>query len=100
MEATNPNIRRLLRTILDETWETLRPEERARTSKAMVAQRLINAVAEENATPLVCALRPSLEWSPPHSDFPDRQLIEIAGGDAWLLPAPSVSLSSIQSLTE
>jgi hypothetical protein len=45
MDVANPNIRSLLRTILDETWETLRPEERARTSKAMVAQRLINAVA-------------------------------------------------------
>ena len=45
MDGANANIRRLLRTILDETWETLRPEERARTSKALVAQRLINAVA-------------------------------------------------------
>jgi hypothetical protein len=52
MDATNPNIRRLLRTILDETWETLRPEERARTSKAIVAQRLINAVAAGERDPV------------------------------------------------
>jgi hypothetical protein len=52
MDEANPNIRRLLRTILDETWETLRPEERARTSKAMVAQRLINAVAAGERDPV------------------------------------------------
>jgi hypothetical protein len=52
MDEANPNIRRLLRTILDETWETLRPEERARTSKAMVAQRLINAVVAGERDPV------------------------------------------------
>ena len=52
MDGANANIWRLLRTILDETWETLRPEERARTSKAMVAQRLINAVAAGERDPV------------------------------------------------
>jgi hypothetical protein len=52
MDAANPKVRRLLRTILDETWETLRPEKRARTSKAMVAQRLINAVAAGERDPV------------------------------------------------
>ena len=52
MDGANANIWRLLRTILDETWETLRPEERARTSKAMVAQRLINAVAAGESDPV------------------------------------------------
>jgi hypothetical protein len=52
MDVANPNIRGLLRTILDETWETLRPEERARTSKALVAQRLINAVAAGECDPV------------------------------------------------
>jgi hypothetical protein len=52
MDVANPNIRSLLRTILDATWETLRPEERARTSKATVAQRLINAVAAGERDPV------------------------------------------------
>jgi hypothetical protein len=52
MHGVNPNIRRLVRTIVDETWETLRPEERARTSKAIVVQRLINAVAAGERDPV------------------------------------------------
>ena len=44
MDALNPETLRLLQSALEETWDTLRPDERARTSKAVVAQRIIMAI--------------------------------------------------------
>ena len=35
---------KLLQTVLDETWEALRPEERSRTSKKQIAARLFEKV--------------------------------------------------------
>jgi hypothetical protein len=35
---------KLLQTVLDETWEALRPEERSRTSKNQIAARLFEKV--------------------------------------------------------
>jgi hypothetical protein len=37
-----PEIIKLLQTVLDETWEALRPEERSRTSKRQIATRLFD----------------------------------------------------------
>jgi len=45
MGALRPEIFELLESILDETWDSLRPDEKARTSKAMVAQRILQAIA-------------------------------------------------------
>ena len=44
MDALNPETLRLLQSALEETWDRLRPDERARTSKAVVAQRIIMAI--------------------------------------------------------
>ncbi|MGB8758009.1 MAG: hypothetical protein WCD26_20540 [Pseudolabrys sp.] len=44
MDALKPETLRLLQSALEETWDTLRPDERARTSKAVVAQRIIMAI--------------------------------------------------------
>ena len=44
MDALKPETLRLLQSVLKETWDTLRPDERARTSKAVVAQRIIMAI--------------------------------------------------------
>jgi len=44
MDALKPETLKLLQSVLEETWETLRSDERARTSKAVVAQRIIMAI--------------------------------------------------------
>ena len=44
MDALKPETLRLLQSVLEEIWDTLRPDERARTSKAVVAQRIIMAI--------------------------------------------------------
>ena len=40
MNTLPPETIKLLQTVLDETWESLRPEERSRTSKNEIASRL------------------------------------------------------------
>jgi hypothetical protein len=40
MNTLPPETIKLLQTVLDETWESLRPEERSRTSKKQIAARL------------------------------------------------------------
>lgn len=42
MNTLPPEIIKLLQDVLDETWESLRPEERSRTSKEQIATRLFN----------------------------------------------------------
>ena len=49
--GASPEIFELLESILDEIWDSLRPDEKARTSKAMVAQRIIQAVASGERDP-------------------------------------------------
>ena len=44
MDALEPETLRLLQSVLEETWDTLRPDERARTSEAVVAQRITMAI--------------------------------------------------------
>ena len=51
MGASRPEIFELLESIFDETWASLRPDEKARTSKAMVAQRILRAVASGERDP-------------------------------------------------
>ena len=51
MGALRPEIFDLLESILDETWDSLRPDEKARTSKAMVAQRILQAIASGERDP-------------------------------------------------
>jgi hypothetical protein len=40
MNTLPPETIKLLQTILDETWESLRPEERLRTTRKQIAARL------------------------------------------------------------
>jgi hypothetical protein len=51
MGAFRPEIFELLESILEETWDSLRPDERARTSKTIVAQRILRAVASGERDP-------------------------------------------------
>lgn len=41
MNALTPETLQLLQTVLDETWESLRPEEKSRTTKAEIGKRLL-----------------------------------------------------------
>ena len=41
----------VLRTVLDEAWELLSPEQQARTSKSLVATRLLEAAAAGERDP-------------------------------------------------
>ena len=41
MAALTPETLKLLQTVLDETWDSLRPEERSRTSKEQIGARLL-----------------------------------------------------------
>jgi hypothetical protein len=41
MNALSPETLQLLQTVLDETWESLRPEEKSRTTKAEIGRRLL-----------------------------------------------------------
>ena len=51
MGALTPEIFELFESILEETWGSLRPDERARTSKVVVAQRILRAVASGERDP-------------------------------------------------
>ena len=42
MNTMSPETIKLLQNVLDETWESLRPDERARTSKEQIAMRLFD----------------------------------------------------------
>jgi|SoimicMinimDraft_15_1059743.scaffolds.fasta_scaffold116659_1 hypothetical protein len=52
MDAHSPQTLKLLQTILDEAWESLRPGERARTSKTQVAVRILEAAAAGERDPI------------------------------------------------
>jgi hypothetical protein len=46
-----PETVKLLRDALDDAWAALRPDERARASKAMLATRLLEVAAEGERDP-------------------------------------------------
>jgi hypothetical protein len=52
MDALSPQTLKLLQAILDEAWESLRPGERAQTSKTQVAVRILEAAAAGERDPL------------------------------------------------
>jgi hypothetical protein len=51
MKTIPPETIKLLQTVLDETWETLRPEERSRTSKKQIATRLFDKASAGERDP-------------------------------------------------
>ena len=42
MKTLSPETVKLLQNVLNETWDSLRPEERSRTSKEQIATRLFD----------------------------------------------------------
>jgi hypothetical protein len=51
MNALQPESFELLVSIFDETWDSLRPDEKARTNKATVAHRMLRAIASGERDP-------------------------------------------------
>jgi hypothetical protein len=52
MDALTPDTLKLLQSVLDDAWNSLRLEERARTSKTQVAVRILEAAAEGERDPI------------------------------------------------
>jgi len=52
MDVPTPETLKFLQTVLEETWESLRPEERARTSKTQVAAHILRAAATGERDPV------------------------------------------------
>jgi hypothetical protein len=51
MDALDPEALKLLQSVLDEAWASLSPDERAKTSKTLVASRLLAAAAAGERDP-------------------------------------------------
>jgi len=47
-----PETIEILRSVLDDAWESLRPEERARTSKTAIAVRILDMAAAGELDPV------------------------------------------------
>jgi len=52
MDAFTPETLKLLQSVLDDAWMSLRPGERARTSKTQVAVRIIEAASAGERDPV------------------------------------------------
>jgi hypothetical protein len=52
MDAFTPETLKLLRSVLDDAWMSLRPGERARTSKTQVAVRILEAASAGERDPV------------------------------------------------
>ena len=52
MDALSPDTLRILQSVLEDTWDSLRPEERARTTKTLVATRILKAAARGERDPI------------------------------------------------
>lgn len=51
MDALTADTLKLLQSVLDDAWNSLRPEERARTSKTEVAVRVLEAASAGERDP-------------------------------------------------
>jgi hypothetical protein len=52
MNLPTPETLKLLQSVLEETWEFLRPEERARTNKTRVAAHILQMAATGERDPV------------------------------------------------
>jgi hypothetical protein len=51
MNVLNPETLKFLQTVLDDTWDSLRPYERARTTKTELAKRILDVAARGERDP-------------------------------------------------
>jgi hypothetical protein len=52
MGAFSPETLKLLQSVLDDAWESLTPEKRARTTKSLVASRILEVAAAGERNPV------------------------------------------------
>jgi hypothetical protein len=52
MNALSPATLKFLQTILDDTWDSLRPNEKARATKAELAKRILDVAARGERDPV------------------------------------------------
>jgi hypothetical protein len=52
MDMPTPETLKVLQTVLEETWESLSPQERARTSKTQVAAHILQVAATGERDPV------------------------------------------------
>jgi hypothetical protein len=52
MNALSPETLKLMQSVLENTWESLRPEQRARTTKTQVAVRILEMAATGERDPV------------------------------------------------
>lgn len=52
MDVPTPETLKFLQSVLEQTWESLRPEEKARTSKTQVAAHLLQVAATGERDPV------------------------------------------------
>ena len=52
MDAPTPETLKVLQSVLEETWDSLRPEERARKSKTQVAAHILQVAATGERDPV------------------------------------------------
>ena len=51
MDALSPETLKLLQSVLEDTWDSLRPPEKARTTKTEVAVRILKVAARGERDP-------------------------------------------------
>ena len=51
MDALAPETLKVLQIVLADTWDSLRPDEKARTTKTEVAMRILKAAAQGERNP-------------------------------------------------
>ena len=51
MDALTPETLKVLRVVLEDTWNSLRPDEKARTTKTEVARRILKVAAQGERNP-------------------------------------------------
>jgi len=52
MDALTTETLKVLQSVLDDTWESLRPDEKARTTKTEIASRILKMAASGERDPL------------------------------------------------
>ena len=52
MDTLSPDTLKILQSVLEDIWDSLRPEERARTTKTLVATRILKAAAQGERDPI------------------------------------------------
>ena len=51
MDALAPETLKVLHVVLEDTWDSLRPDEKARTTKTEIARRILKAAAQGERNP-------------------------------------------------